>query len=377
MPTQYPFITDTAGGYSFDYTFQLGVGYQTNSGSPLFVESHVWEITAAPAALDITDDDEVFDNDTVANENGDDSNQTAIFSGSSEIVYVDVVFDVLGSDGVTYTIAGIDVRSTVIPANDGIWYAILDSTSGTPPAVGTEMTFVPGSVLTNDTLTFPCFDGETQIDTPGGMRQVRDLAVGDLVHTLDHDAQAVRWIGRKRFSKANLKANPKLYPVRITAGALGLGLPKEDLLVSRQHRVLIDSKIAERMFGDPLTLVAAIRLTDLPGVFIDETVDTVEYCHIILDQHAVVFANGAASETLYLGEFALDTFDESTKEEIYAIFPEFARGDHPFPTGYNIPSRKNQKNLIARHVKNGKLCLAPAYDQKLLCRERYLRDMPH
>ena len=49
-------------------------------------------------------------------------------------------------------------------------------------------------------------------------------------------------------------------------GALGNGLPRRDLLVSRQHRMLVRSSIAGRMFGDKEVLVAAHHLTALPGV---------------------------------------------------------------------------------------------------------------
>ena len=101
----------------------------------------------------------------------------------------------------------------------------------------------------------------------------------------------------------NLKwKRSKLWPVRICVGALGNGLPERDLLVSRQHRMLVSSRIALRMFGQADVLIPAIRLTALPGIAIDTNVTEVEYFHILLANHEVVFAEGAATESLYTGK---------------------------------------------------------------------------
>src|SRR5690606_41194845 len=64
----------------------------------------------------------------------------------------------------------------------------------------------------------------------------------------------------------DLAMNPKLCPVRITAGALGNGMPEQDLMVSPQHRVLIRSKIALRMFNITEVLIPAIKLCDMDGI---------------------------------------------------------------------------------------------------------------
>ena len=46
-------------------------------------------------------------------------------------------------------------------------------------------------------------------------------------------------------------------------------MPSRDLVVSRQHRVLVDSPIAWRMFGQARIFVPAIKLVDLPGIHVD------------------------------------------------------------------------------------------------------------
>ena len=102
------------------------------------------------------------------------------------------------------------------------------------------------------------------------------LAEGDLVRTLDHGLQPVRWVGARRLSAAELAAAEKLRPIRIRAGALGPGTPRADLLVSPQHRVLVRSRIAQRMFGTDEVLVAAKQLLQIDGIDNDNRPQGVE-----------------------------------------------------------------------------------------------------
>lgn len=201
---------------------------------------------------------------------------------------------------------------------------------------------------------FPCFNRGTLLETPRGTKQVEDLKIGDQVLTYQGESQRIRWVGNRPFSNAELLANPKLLPIRIVAGAHGDGLPKRDLLVSQQHRMLVRSVIANRMFGTPEVLVPANKLTDLPGIFIDKTARNVEYFHLLFDKHEVIFAEGAPTESLFTGPEALRSISSQALDEILTLFPELAALDYaPKPARY-IPSGKLQKKLIARHLKNNK-----------------------
>ncbi len=200
----------------------------------------------------------------------------------------------------------------------------------------------------------PCFDGATMIETRRGPVAIRDIRPGDFVVTLDREYQQVLWAGKRRFGPADLKANRKLRPVRITAMALGNGLPRRDLLVSRQHRMMVSSVIAEKMFGKREVIVPAINLTGLPGVFVDEEVSEVEYCHLLLDQHEMILAEGTPSETLFTGPEALRMLSLEAREEIITIFPDLETHDaHPKMSRF-CPKGKLQKKLVARHMKNAK-----------------------
>lgn len=59
----------------------------------------------------------------------------------------------------------------------------------------------------------------------------------------------------------------------------------------------------------------------------------VEYFHILLDRHEVIFANGTPAESLYLGPGALKGLAPSDREEVLALFPELEarleRGERP------------------------------------------------
>ena len=198
-----------------------------------------------------------------------------------------------------------------------------------------------------------CFAGGTMIATPAGPRPVDDLCVGDAVCTRG-GAEPIAWIGSRRFGPDVLEHRPQLRPVRITAGALGNGLPKQDLLVSRQHRVLVSSKVAARMFGVNDVLIAAIKLTELPGIFVDEQAAAVTYFHILFGAHEVVFANGTPTESLFTGPEGIRSLPQASQDEIFAIFPALADSVAARQTACLVPSGKLQKQLVTRHGKNQK-----------------------
>ncbi|MEO9781779.1 MAG: Hint domain-containing protein [Sedimentitalea sp.] len=170
----------------------------------------------------------------------------------------------------------------------------------------------------------PCFTSGTMIDTLDGQKAVEDIVVGDLLRTRDNGFQPVRWVGSRFLGQSNLQTAPRLRPIRISAGALGMGLPGSDLLVSPQHRILIRSRIVARSFDTTEVLVAAKHLTECPGIEIADDVKEVEYVHFLFDQHEIVYANGAETESLYTGAQALKSIGSAAREEIFSLFPALA-----------------------------------------------------
>ncbi|MCK0126229.1 Hint domain-containing protein [Gelidibacter sp. F2691] len=198
-----------------------------------------------------------------------------------------------------------------------------------------------------------CFTAGTLIETKLGPIAIEDVQVGDLVLTSE-GIKPVRWIGKSPVTIEKLLSNPKLFPIRITAGALGDGLPIRDLLVSRQHRMMISSPIAQRMFGTTDVLVHAIKLTQLPGIYIDQSMTEVTYYHMLFDDHQVVYAEGAPSESLYTGPEALKAISDDAREEVLTLFPELADRNYSPNLAKFTPDAKRQKKLVERHLKNKK-----------------------
>ena len=227
-----------------------------------------------------------------------------------------------------------------------------------------ELFFFTSETLGGTVIDIVCFAQGTQIDTPNGKVSVEDLEAGMSVMTVDSGAQDIRWVGKRYFSAAELADQPHLKPIRITAGAFGNNLPQEDLLVSPQHRLLVSSPITQRMFGEREVLIAAKHLCGIPGIFVDEDADGVEYVHILLNTHEVVFANGLPSETLLPGRQALKALSDDALKEIKDVFPQLfdetrAEGEMYFSPARKLVTGRQGRRFTARTVKNSKHLQAP------------------
>ena len=231
---------------------------------------------------------------------------------------------------------------------DGVTYSLSNFSIGDP---------MPYAQIAQQTT--PCFTAGTWIDTPAGARRVETLCVGDLVRTRHHGPQTIRWIGRRSVKLAPYFPKDKLRPIETSIGALGQGLPREPLRLSRQHRVLVSSPINQRMFGTPDSLIAAVKLIDLSGIHIDTDCTEVTYIHLFFDQHEVIFANGAPCESLHTGPEAIKSISPAARAELFAIFPELMTAPNQRRLAALCPENHQQRQLIARHKKNKKplLCL--------------------
>mmetsp|Transcript_18046 Transcript_18046/g.27776 ORF Transcript_18046/g.27776 Transcript_18046/m.27776 type:complete len:622 (-) Transcript_18046:1294-3159(-) len=166
-----------------------------------------------------------------------------------------------------------------------------------------------------------CFTPGTRIATQKGEVAVERLQPGDKVFTRDNGIQALRWVGRRDLTPDEMRAHPEFQPVLIRKGALGNDLPQRDMLVSPQHRMLLTSDLAEVMFDEREVLVAAKHLTGLDGVDQVQT-GAVSYLHLMFDQHEVVLADGAWSESFQPGDHSLKGIGVDQRSEVLSLFPE-------------------------------------------------------
>ncbi len=285
-------------------------------------------------------------------------------------------FDVSGIPGLTSstsfeafesydgTVGGLPVTFTLIQFS-GTPYMFV--TSGVV-AVGDTIdgpsvtSFSASSNEYDDLPSFVCFADGTQIATRWGPVAVEDLQVGDEVLTMDNGYQHIQWAGSCLLGAADLGANPNLRPIRIQAGALGPDLPQQDLLVSPQHRVLVRSIVAQRMFDTSEILVPANKLTDLNGIDIDQEVTSVIYNHFLLERHEIVFSNGAPTESLFTGSEALKSVGKAARDEIAMLFPELVSGRLIARPARPIHQKRKLINrLVARVKKNNKSIIEPAF----------------
>lgn len=170
-----------------------------------------------------------------------------------------------------------------------------------------------------------CFTPGTIVDTLDGRIPIEHLQEGDLLLTKDNGPQEVQWIGRRRMTGARLFAMPHLRPIRIRSESLGVLRPDQELLVSPEHRILLQGPLARALFNTPEVLVSAQDLVNGKDVFVDHALKEVTYIHVLLPQHEVVWANNVETESFHPASASLATLDESDRERLLYWMPEIGR----------------------------------------------------
>jgi hypothetical protein len=134
-----------------------------------------------------------------------------------------------------------------------------------------------------------CFLRGTFIRTPEGEVEVSTLKAGDLVTTASGEAKPIKRIGYRAVGPEEAALNSDEHPVKVAQGAIDDVTPKSDLYLSRNHALYLNGMLIP--VSDLINGRTIAVATDMPAV-------TFEYFHIELDGHDVIFANGAACETL-------------------------------------------------------------------------------
>ena len=136
-----------------------------------------------------------------------------------------------------------------------------------------------------------CFLKGTKIETADGERKVEELKIDDLLPTMFGGLRPIQWIGRYTLERSD-PSKPWVkdaLPVRIARSALAPNVPHADLYVTGGHALLIDG-----------VLVPAELLINGTTITRDEARkdDQLEFFHVKLESHDVIYAEGAPAETL-------------------------------------------------------------------------------
>ncbi|MGR3616428.1 MAG: Hint domain-containing protein [Paracoccaceae bacterium] len=175
-----------------------------------------------------------------------------------------------------------------------------------------------------------CFTPGTEIMTPDGPRPVEDLREGDKVQTRDNGAKRVLWIGSRRMTGARLFVMPKLRPIRIRAGALGIDRPEVELLVSPEHRMLVRGPTAQALFNEHEVLVAARELVNGKSISTDLSVREVTYIHLLLEDHQILWANGVETESFHPANAALSSLADPDRKRLFRHLPGLEQNPHSY-----------------------------------------------
>lgn len=278
-----------------------------------------------------------FDNATDKIEFGDLSAPLSSYnittSGSSQVV---TMYSAEGHDIGTVTISGTSLETGTFAAGQTGPLGVVESGSGSDWNITLN---AGGGVV-------PCFFRGTIVATSEGGKSVESLKIGDLVITNNGTAVPVRWIGRRTVS-AVFSDPLRALPIRICVDALGGGVPRQDVLISPDHALLIDGVLVNA--GALVNGVSIVRETNVPRNFV--------YYHIEVENHALIMVEGLAAETFidHVGRTAFDNWAEHV-----AIF-----GNTPMRPEMCYPRVKSARQLpralrarLERHIKRDALTAA-------------------
>ncbi|WP_282094465.1 Hint domain-containing protein [Epibacterium ulvae] len=330
---------------------------------------------AASHIVDVTADDANADGLTNSNEQANPETVTYDLGNGPVTTYYDSLFNVdvriefgsehgvpdyVGLGGVVQTETG-DTFLVMIDDDVGLGANDLDNfpinsiTINSISAFGSQQ-WIDAS---DDQDFVPCFAAQTRLETKRGWVRVADLRAGDLVVTVDNGLQPIVWIGSRRLTGQQLQQDRDLRPVHIAPGALGEGQPSRDLFLSPQHRILVKSRIAQRMFGVDEVLLPCVQAVGLPGIRRYRPKLGIHYFHVLCEDHQLVSAEGAICETLYLGPQGVGSLSPEAQQEVKTLLPQLLDNDGNLPQTVRpfVDKPHQRKRLVERH----------AYNHKTLC----------
>jgi hypothetical protein len=206
-----------------------------------------------------------------------------------------------------------------------------------------------------------CYLEGTRILTPEGERLIQELAIGDPVITSVGIAKSIKWISRRHYARPqNRPWAERIRPVRFARSALQNNIPNDDLFVSQDHCLYLDGMLIR---ATNLVNGSSIRVDPLEGC------TDLNYLHVVLDEHDIILAQGAACETLLLDHVGQRFDNYADYERLYGAAATVAQQLYT-----RIYSDFGRRQKVYSHLRSA---LSPVIDRRTTfdkLRDRLMRN---
>ena len=171
-----------------------------------------------------------------------------------------------------------------------------------------------------------------QLRTPCGPRRVEFVRPGDMIVTRDNGLQPVRLVWRRQVTSRHMRLGASCAPIRLKARVLGPMMPRQDLLLARDHRLLVPGW---RLVGWPDDRPALVAAGDIAGMsdgaYVDRSCEELTLYHFVFDTPQVLNANGMPVESLVPGAGVIAELGLAERESLLARFPQLRTDPEAYP----------------------------------------------
>src|SRR5215467_11967831 len=169
---------------------------------------------------------------------------------------------------------------------------------------------------------------------------MQDLRIGDEVQTLA-GRKTIKWIGYNKFTKEEGRAwQDSVMPIRVARFAIDDHTPHCDLYLSPWHCIFLNQALIPVMYLINEATIAQGTPSDMSAI---------EYYHIDLDTHEVIYAEGALVESFFDGDSEREHFSNFVQyERLYGA--ERQSKMTPFAPILGYRNRREKLGGVARSL---------------------------